>query len=374
MKQINIVKPFLPAINEVYDDFAKCLETGMVTNNSSNVRLFEEKLQRFLGCKMKPLAFCNGELALFSLIQAVKLKMGYKVEDSFDVLVPSFTFSGTVNAIVMNNLKPVFCDVDETLTIDITKCGNVSGIKLMVVVGAYGNLPDVDAVAEFAGRNNIYVIFDDAPAFASTFRSKYICNLGFSEIYSFHASKIFNTMEGGLAVTNDDDIHSYLSLIRDFGQYEKVRGNVSVPGLNSKMPEISAIVGLKNLEKIDFILDKRRDNINKYKSFFEDPGKQHLFSTMKVWAEVVCNYLYFPVILNEEATGFVKYLEANSIAVRRYYTAVHDLDFYRGKYKSHNLDYTDAIKNRVVAIPLHTIMEDSDINYIFEIVSNYFNL
>jgi len=374
MKQINIVKPFLPSIDEVYEDFAKCLATGMVTNNSSNVRSFEEKLQGFLGCKLKPLTFCNGELALFSLIQAVKLKLGYKVEDSFDVLVPSFTFSGTINAIVMNNLKPVFCDVDETLTIDVTKCGDINGIKLMVIVGAYGNLPDIDTIAEFAAKNNIHIIFDNAPAFASRFKDQYICNLGFSEIYSFHASKIFNTMEGGLAVTNDDDIHNYLSIIRDFGQYEKVRGNVSVPGLNSKMPEISAIVGLKNLEKIDFILTKRRENIKKYKSFFEDPARRDLFSTMKVRADVICNYLYFPIILKEEATNFVNYLQANNITVRRYYTAVHDLDFYRGKYKSFNLDFTDAIKNRVVAIPIHTIMDDGEINYIFEIVTNYFSL
>ena len=95
---------------------------------------------------------------------------------------------------------------------------------------------------------------------------------------------------------------------------------------------------------------------------------------MKVREDVQCNYLYFPIILKEEATNFVSYLQANNITVRRYYTAVHDLDFYKGKYLSFNLDYTDAIKDRVVAIPLHTIMDDDEINYIFEIVTNYFSL
>lgn len=372
MKQINIVKPFLPSIDEIYADFAKCLETGMVTNGSANVRLFEEKLQEFLHCRNKPLTFCNGELALFSLIQAVKTKLGYDAHQSFDVLVPSFTFSGTLNAIVMNNLRPVFCDVDESLTLDFTKAGDLSGVRLMVVVGAYGNLPDLDAIAAFAQAHNLHVIFDSAPTFASKFRNEYVCNHGFSEIYSFHASKIFNTMEGGLAVTNDDEIQNYLTLIRDFGQYEKVRGNVSIPGLNSKMPEIAAIVGLKNLEKIDYILQKRHENIAKYRAFFNEPRWSQHFSTMLVRDNVQCNYLYFPIVLNEEATAFVAHMQAHNVTVRRYYTAVHGLDYYKDKYRSFDLSYTESIKDRIVAIPIHTIMDDGEAEHIFETVAKYF--
>src|SRR5690348_11787133 len=110
---INIVKPFLPSIEEISVEFGECLKSGLVTNNSPYVRSFEEKLQTFFGARLKPAVFCNGEMALYHLIQAWKIKMGYSAHDTFEVLVPSFTFSGTVNAIVMNNLKPVFCDVDE---------------------------------------------------------------------------------------------------------------------------------------------------------------------------------------------------------------------------------------------------------------------
>ena len=372
---INIVRPYLPNVEEIISDLSTCLETGMVTNNSQNVRKLEEDLHSFFNCELRPLLFCNGEISLFNLIQAVKLKLGYSLEQSFDVLVPSFTFSGTINAIVMNGLSPVFCDINETLTIDLDKCEELSdNIKMMIIVGSYGNLPDIDSVIEFSNRHGLYVIFDNAPAFASKFKDKYVCNYGFSEIYSFHASKIFNTMEGGCVVTSCEEIHENLCLIRDFGQYEKVRGNVKLPGLNSKMQEISAIVGLKNLQKIDTILENRKKNILKYKKYFESEDKVNFFSTMSVKENVECNYLYYPIILKEEATNFVNYLQSNGIMVRRYYTAVHRLDFYNNKYKNLNLDFTELIKDKIVSIPIHTIMSDEEINYIFSTINNYFKI
>ena len=178
-------------------------------------------------------------------------------------------------------------------------------------------------------------------------------------------------MEGGAAVTNDDEICNTLYKLRDFGQYEKVRGNVDVPGLNSKMQEISALIGLKNLEKIDLILDKRRENIKRYIDFFEGI-KENKFDTMTVQDNVFCSYLYYPIILNEEATDFVNYMQDNGVIVRRYYTAVHELDLYNGKYKTQDLSFTNNIKDRLVALPIHTIMSETEINYLFGIVKKGF--
>src|SRR5689334_7257835 len=117
--QINIVKPFMPKLEEIHENFSGCLTSGLVTNNSSHVRSFEEKLQNHFGCPVRPSLNCNGEMALYHLLQAWKAKLGYGPHDSFEVLVPSFTFSGTINALVTNNLKPVFCDVDEGLVLDL---------------------------------------------------------------------------------------------------------------------------------------------------------------------------------------------------------------------------------------------------------------
>jgi dTDP-4-amino-4,6-dideoxygalactose transaminase len=371
--KINIVKPFLPELSELQEEFANCLSTGLVTNNSPYVRLFEEKLQELFKSPIKPSVNCNGEMSLYHLIQAWKYKMGFDPHETFEVLVPSFTFTGTINALVMNNLKPVFCDVDQSLVLDINKCEIDSpDIKMIVSVGAYGNLTDLEKLGEFSKANNLVTILDNAPAFGSKFKDKYPWEYGFSEMISFHATKIFNSMEGGANIVNDPEIADYLLRLRDFGQYEKVRGDVDMPGLNSKMLEIAALVGLKNLEKVDYILESRFRNIEAYKAVFGDLEERGLLKAMRVDKDVLCTYLYFPLILNEEATNFVDFMQQHNIAVRRYYTANHDLKYYRGRYRNQDLTYTDQIKNNIVSLPIHTIMSDEELEYLFSTVKSYF--
>jgi dTDP-4-amino-4,6-dideoxygalactose transaminase len=371
---INIVKPFLPSLGEISSEFGQSLKSGMVTNNSPYVRLFEEKLQHFFGANLKPSLYCNGEMGLYHLIQAWKHKLGYTPHEIFEVLVPSFTFSGTLNAIVMNNLRPVFCDVDQTLVLDVKKLNvDSANIKMIVAVGAYGNLPDLEVLGKFANDNKLVLILDNAPAFGSTFKGKFPCAYGFSEMISLHATKIFTSMEGGVNIVNDPEIQDYLLRLRDYGQFEKVRGNIDIPGLNSKMQEISALVGLKNLEKVDFILNSRFANVARYQSFFERLVQHGKMQTMRVSRDVRCSYLYFPIILNEEATAFVDYMQQNNIAVRRYYTANHELKFYKGKYRNQDISFTNEIKDRIVSLPLHTVMSDEELEYLFATVENYFN-
>ncbi len=370
---INIVKPFLPSLDEIGQEFAECLRTGLVTNNSPYVRSFEDKLQAYFGSKLKPVVYCNGELGLYHLIQAWKIKMGYGPHDVFEVLVPSFTFSGTINAVVMNNLKPVFCDVDESLTLAVDKLKVDSpDVKMVIAVGAYGNLANLEKLGKFADDNKLVLILDNAPAFGSKFKNKFPCAYGYSEMISFHATKIFNSMEGGANIVNDQEIQDYMMRLRDFGQYEKTRGDVDMPGLNSKMQEISALIGLKNLEKVDFILKSRFDNIARYREFFLGLEAQGLLTNMAVGEDVTCPYLYYPIVLHEEATAFVQYMQANNIAVRRYYTATHELKFYKGRYREHNLDYTAAIKDRIVSLPLHTIMTQEEFDHLFHTIKTYF--
>lgn len=371
--KINIVKPFLPDLSEIQQEFANCLQTGMVTNNSAHVKNYEERLQGFLGCPIKPSVNCNGEMALFHLIQAWKHKLGYGTHDSFEVLVPSLTFSGTINAIVTNNLKPVFCDVDESLVLDVEKMMVDSpDIKMVVAVGAYGNLPNLPKLQEISKKHNLVVILDNAPAFGSKFNNKFPWEYGFSEMISFHATKIYNSMEGGANIVNDPEISDYLLRLRDFGQYEKVRGDVDIPGLNSKMTEICALVGLKNLEKVDFILSSRQKNIDAYRNSFSSMEQAGYLKPMVVKPEVHCTYLYFPVVLNEEATNFVNYMQQHEIAVRRYYTATHDLKLYRNTYRKQDLSVTNQIKDRLVSLPIHTIMSDEELDYLFKTVNAYF--
>ena len=371
--QINIVRPFMPDLAEIQEDFAQCLKSGMVTNNSPHVRRFEEGLQSYFGCTVRPSVNCNGEMALYHLIQAWKAKLGYGPHDSFEVLVPSFTFSGTINALVTNNLKPVFCDVDEGLVLDLNKAqADSPDVKMILPVGAYGNLVDLEKLGSMASSQNLAVILDNAPAFGSKFKGRFPCTYGFGEMISFHATKIFNSMEGGGNIVNDEEIADSLLRLRDFGQYEKTRGDVDLPGLNSKMTEVCALVGLRNLEKVEFILASRARNAARYIEFFRGMEAQGKLRQMRVHQDVTCPYLYFPVILNEEATAFVAHMQARGIAVRRYYTANHDLKFYRGKYRRQDLSFTNAIKDRIVSLPLHTVMSDEEMDYLFTTVADYF--
>lgn len=371
--KISMIKPYLPGFESIEDEFREALTSGMVTNNGHYVSQYEEALQHYLHASLPPVCYCNGEMALFGLIQSWKKKLGYSPHDSFDVLVPSFTFSGTVNAILMNNLQPIFCDVDETLTIDINKIDSVgSNTKMIIPVGVYGNLPDIEQMKAFAEAHNLVLVFDNAPAFGATYKGAPVPYYNVDEIYSFHVTKIYSSMEGGVAVSNDEEVQAYLARFRDFGQYEKSTGDVDIAGLNGKMQEVSAIVGLKNLQNIDTILEKRNRNIQRYREFFGDLEQKGYLQTMKVRDEVFCPYLYFPVILNEEASSFMEHLKQNNIASRRYYTSVHTLKLYKDRYKELNLDFTNAITGKIVALPIHTIMEDAEIDHLFSVVSHYF--
>ncbi len=363
----------MPDLAELQQDFEECLRSGMVTNNSGHVRRFEDQLQKYFGCAIKPSVNCNGEMALYHLIQAWKAKLGYGPHDSFEVLVPSFTFSGTINAIVTNNLKPVFCDVDDGLILDLEKAVVDSpDIKMVVAVGAYGNLVNLEELRRFAEASNLIVILDNAPAFGAKFKGKFSCAYGFSETLSFHATKVFNSMEGGGNIVNDPEIADYLARLRDFGQFEKSRGDIDMPGLNSKMTEICALVGLRNLAKIDYILTARAQNTARYEQFFGELEAQGLLRRMQVSPEVTCPYLYFPIVLNEEASEFVRYMQTKNISVRRYYTATHDLKFYRGRYRQQDLSFTNRVKESVVSLPLHTIMTVEEMDYLFDSIGAYF--
>lgn len=371
--KINIIKPFLPTIEEISSDFSECLSSGIVSNGGKFVNLFQDRLQIYFGSSKKPLLFCNGEMALYNLIQAWKIKLGYSINESFKVLVPSFTFVGTVNAIVANNLIPVFVDVDESMTLDLKKCTfESSEIKMMIPVSAYGNLPNLKDLRDFCKERNMILLMDNAPAFGAKFQGEFTCNHGIDVIYSLHASKVLNSMEGGICISNDDEIYDILSNLRDFGQFEKTRGNVKYPGLNSKMPEISAIVGLKNLEKVELILRKRLSVIEKLDSLFSLMVDNGLFNKMKVSFENTCPYLYYPLILKEEASMFYNHMNENGISVRRYYTAVHTLDFYKNRYQQLDLSFTEEIKDKVVSLPVHTQMSEDEIDYMFQTVKKYF--
>lgn len=360
---IPICYPGLPSIADVGPQFDECLQSGQVTNGGKYVTAFEGVLQKYLDSELPPVCFCNGEMALWTLIRAMKIR--HKITDGQRVLVPSLTFSGTLAAITLNNLQPVYGDVDNTFTLCIEHDGQLRvpvGCKMIVAVGAYGNLPDIDALLEASEAFKIPLIIDAAPAFGSTYKGEHPGHYA-PCIYSFHATKNFSTMEGGCAVTNDKMLRDILVQLRDFGQTNKSTGAVSHAGLNGKMMEICGIVGIEMMrtygEKVKMIA-----TVAEYYDSFQSPN---ILMRMRVSNDVKCNYLYYPVVVVNR-DKFVGYMAENNIQVRKYYTACHTLEAYRQRVA---LPFTDAICNDIVALPIHADMSVDEIEYLFQTIKNY---
>jgi dTDP-4-amino-4,6-dideoxygalactose transaminase len=383
MKNLNIVRPDLPSAKNIQKEFKKILQNGLVTNNQKNVVDFELGLKKYLKSKFTPILFTNGEMALFHLIQAWKYKLNIKKKCY--ALVPSFTFSGTINALILNNIEPIFCDINENLLIDLNKIQIKKDVKFLIAVSVYGNMPNIDLLKKI--NKKIICILDSAPAFGSQFKGKFACQFGIDEIYSFHATKILTSMEGGCAISSCPIINEYLKRLRDFGQFEKTIGNIDIPGLNSKMQEISAIVGRYNLKKFNNNLKKRKILIKKFRKFFLKLEEKKYIKNMKVNKNVFCTYLYYPIIiLNKTVNEFQLFMKQKGIATRKYYTAVHSLKYYKNKFKCNffnkcgckrickekGLTNTLFVSSKVVALPIYNSMTKVEMNYLFSNINNFF--
>lgn len=389
--KISIIQPQIPKLKNIHQRISKVLKSGQLSNNSNNLINFENKLQKEFKSKFPPVVFSSGEMAFYSLIQAWMFYLKIK---KCKAIVPSFTFSGTVNALILNNIEPIFCDINESLTININQNIKITkDVKFIIGVSTYGNIPNILEIKKFCKKNKIVFLLDSAPAFGSKFKNKYPNSLDIDEIYSFHATKVFNSIEGGCAISSKKIINKYLKSLRNFGQYTSKRigfGDVEIPGLNSKMHEITASIGLENLATIKKALKSRQNVIHKYLAFFNFLENRKKIKTMKVHQDTKCNYSVFPIILNNNRNKFIDFMNKKNILCRKYYTAVHQLKFYRKKFfctnyflncsckkycsKMEGLQNTKNIAGKVVALPLHNYSSKKKIAYIFTNIINYFGI
>ena len=229
------------------------LDRHWLTNNGPFVREFEGRIADFLGVK-NCIAMCNATVALEIATRALGLHG--------EVIVPSFTFIATAHALQWQETTPVFCDVDPaTHNLDPGKVEAMITPRTTGIMGVHvwGRPCDIDALDEIARRRSLKLMFDAAHAFGNSYRGRMIGNFGQVEVFSFHATKFFNTFEGGAVVTNDDDLAAKIRLMTNFGfaGYD----NVIYVGTNGKMPEVSAAMGLTGLESLDeFIAANRRNH------------------------------------------------------------------------------------------------------------------
>ena len=349
---------FLARINEM-------LDRRWLSNNGPFVQEFETKLAALLGVR-HCIAMCNGTIALEIAIRAAGLRG--------EVIVPSFTFIATAHALQWQEITPVFCDIDpRTHLIDPAQVQRMITPRTTGIIGVHtwGQPCDIEALSQIASRRNLTLMFDAAHAFGCSYRGRMIGNFGIAEVFSFHATKFFNTFEGGAIATNDDALAAKLRLMKNFG----FRGydNVEYIGTNGKMTEMAAAMGLTGLESLDEFVEHNRRNYIRYRDELTGvPGIRML----PVDQAERCNFQYIVIEVEERVTEIdrdqiVQALHAENILARRYfYPGCHRMEPYRSFFPHAGLllPETERLANRTVVLPSGTAIGEDEVSGICQVV------
>jgi dTDP-4-amino-4,6-dideoxygalactose transaminase len=349
---------FLARINGMFD-------RNWLTNNGPLVQEFEQKLASMLGVR-HCIALCNATVALEISTRALGLQG--------EVIVPSFTFIATAHSLQWQGITPVFCDIDpRTHTLDPDCVEKMITPRTSGIVGVHlwGRPCNIEALQDIAERRNLKLMFDAAHAFGCSHKGKMIGNFGNAEVFSFHATKFFNTFEGGAIVTNDDKLAAKIRLMKNFGfaGYD----NVIYVGTNGKMTEVSAAMGLTGLESLDDFIEVNHCNYRRYSAEIEDiPG----ISLIKYDETEKCNYQYVVLEIDKEKSGLnrdnlVEILQAENIMARRYfYPGCHRMEPYRSYFPHANLllPETERLVHLVMSLPTGTAVGNEEIEAICRII------
>lgn len=349
---------FMERINDVFD-------RRWFTNNGLYVQELEKKLADYIGVK-HCIAMCNATIALEIVIRGLGL--------TGEVLVPSFTFVATPHSLQWQQITPVFCDIDpETHNIDPFRIEEMITPRTTGIIGVHvwGRPCAVEDLTCIAQKHGLKLLFDAAHAFACSHNGRMIGTFGDAEVFSFHATKFFNTFEGGAVTTNNDELAAKIRLMKNFGfaGYD----NVDHIGTNGKMTEVSAAMGLSSLESLDEFIEVNHRNYLLYKQELSDlPGVKliHYTETGK------CNFQYVILEIDETVAGLgrdllVRVLHAENVIARRYfYPGCHQMEPYRSHFPHAHLllQNTEQLANRVMSLPTGTSVSSHDIKSICGII------
>lgn len=341
------------------------LDRNWLTNDGPFVQQFEKQIAEFVGVR-NCVAMCNGTVALEIAIRALTL--------TGEVIVPSFTFVATAHALQWQEITPVFCDIDpRTHTIDATQVEKMITPRTSGIIGVHtwGRECDIDALEAIARRRGLQLLFDAAHAFGCTHKGKAIGGFGRCEVFSFHATKFFNTFEGGAILTNDDALAEKIRLMRNFGFHGY--DNVIYIGTNGKMTEVCAAMGLTSLESVGEFMATNRGNYQAYRCGLEGiPG----INLMHYDESERGNYQYIVVEVDEQEAGLtrdalVEVLFAENVLARRYFfPGCHRMEPYRSYFPHASLvlPETEKLCRRVMVLPNGTSVNEQTIAHICRIV------
>lgn len=339
---INVTKTYLPDIDKYKAYVDKIFSSGWLTNNGDITRELEKRLAEFLQVKNLVLV-SNGTLAL---------QLAYKLLDlKGEVVTTPFTFVATTSSIVWEGLEPVFSDIDpDTFNLNPEKIEERISDKTsaIVPVHVFGNACDVEKIAEISARHKLKVIYDAAHAFNVNYKGNSISDFGDISTLSFHSTKVFHTIEGGALIINDDELYKRAKLMINFGipGYDRI----SDLGINCKMNEFQAAMGMCVLDDFEHIEEGRKKVWNRYLEAFKGSEKVKL---QKTNASASTNYSYFPVVFETEEVlvKILSALKAEEIFPRRYfYPSLETLPYVK---ENQHVPVSSSISKRIVCLPIY---------------------
>lgn len=362
-QQILVTKSSLPPFEEYVDEIRDIWQTHWLTNMGGKHKRLQQELQNYMRVEHLEL-LVNGHMALELTLQAMNL--------SGEVITTPFTFASTTHAIVRNGLKPVFCDIDpHDYTIDASKIEMLITDRTCAImpVHVYGNVCNVDEIARLAAKYGLKVIYDAAHTFGEQYRGKSVASYGDASCLSFHATKVFNSIEGGAVCFHDENLGRLLYDLKNFG----IRGPESVEnvGANAKMNEFAAAMGLCNLRHVDEEIQKRKKIVACYRACLSGVEGIQLNVTQE---DVESNYAYFPIVIEENVFGFSRNevyqaLADEKIMARKYfYPLTNSFACFHGAYDVTQTPVAQHVANRVLTLPLYADLSTDMAERICEII------
>ena len=363
MERISVTRPSMPRLDEYIDEIKDIWDSRWLTNMGIKHRKFQNALISYLDVKNVDL-LTNGHMALELSIQALGLKG--------EVITTPFTFASTTHAIVRNGLNPVFCDINPVdFTIDVSKIEEsiTDKTSAIIPVHVYGNMCNIEEIERIASKYGLKIIYDAAHAFGESYKGKGIGSFGDVSCFSFHATKVFHTIEGGCVCYADDDFGKEISRLKNFG----IRNEEVVDGIgaNAKMNEFCAAMGICNLKYIDFEIKKREILVEHYRNILSGVEGIQLSPIQK---DVNSNYAYFPIVIDEKIFGssrneVLEKLKDNGIFARKYfYPLTNTFDCFHGRFNVYDTPVALKISKRVLALPMYADLKMKDVDRICELI------
>lgn len=362
-KQITVTSPLLPDLDEFTSVLKEIWDSKWITNNGSFHKQLEKELAEYLKVPYISL-FTNGTLPLITALQALRI--------TGEVITTPYSFVATTHSLWWNGIKPVFVDVDPSnCGIDPSKIEAAITPKTTAImpVHCYGKPCDTKAIQEIADKYGLKVIYDAAHAFGVEVDGESILNAGDISTLSFHATKVYNTIEGGAMVMHDEKTKQRIDYLKNFGFAGET--TVVAPGINSKMDEMRAAYGILNLRQVDAAIDARKKVAQRYREALRDVPGIRFFDDMP---GVRHNYSYFPIFIDAEEFGKTRdelYLDmkAENVLGRRYfYPLISDFSTYRGLPSASRENLPEAYKlaDTVLCLPMHHALSDNDIERVLK--------